>query len=77
MSLFDWVFWLLILLIAVLAYCIESGLSVRHRAMILSSILYATVAARCMMFMIDDKTSFGTGEPVAGGGSVLSDSVYG
>jgi hypothetical protein len=65
MSLFDWVFWLLILLIAVLAYCIESGVSVRHRVMILSSILSATVVAIFMMFLIDDNSSFGTGEPVA------------
>ena len=65
MSLFDRVFWLLILLIAVLAYCIESGLCVRHRAMILSSILAATVVAIFMMFLIDDNSSFGTGEPVA------------
>jgi hypothetical protein len=65
MSLFDWVFWLLILLIAVLAYCIESGLSARHRAMILSSILSATVAAIFMMFLIEDHSSFGTGDPMA------------
>jgi formylglycine-generating enzyme required for sulfatase activity len=65
MSLFDWVFWLLILLIAVLAYCIESGLSARHRALILSSILSATVAAIFMMFLIEDHSSFGTGDPMA------------
>ncbi len=68
MSLFDMIFWLLILLIAVLAYCIESGLSTRHRAMILSSILSATVAAIVMMFLIEDNSSFGTGDTVAEGG---------
>jgi hypothetical protein len=65
MSLFDWVFWLLILLIAVLAYCIESGLSARHGALILSSILSATVAAIFMMLLIEDHSPFGTGEPMA------------
>ena len=64
MSLFDMIFWLLIVLIAVLAYSIESGLSARHRTIILSSILSATVAAIFMMFLIEDHSSFGTGDPI-------------
>ena len=58
MSLFDLIFWLLIALIAVLAYSIESGLSARHRTVVLSSILSATVAAVYIMFLVEDNTSF-------------------
>lgn len=62
MSAFDIVFWLLIALIAVLAYVIESGLSARHRTLVLSSILSATGAAIFMMFWVEDNTKFATGK---------------
>ena len=63
MTAFDIIFWLLIVLIAVLAYVIESGLSARHRALVLSSILSATGAAIFMMFLVEDNSKFGTGSP--------------
>jgi len=63
MTAFDIIFWLLILLIMVLAYVIESGLSTRHRTLVLSSILSATGAAILMMFLVEDNSKFG----VAGG----------
>ncbi len=62
MTTFDIIFWLLIVLIAVLAYSIESGLSTRHRPLVLSSILSATLAAVYMMFIVEDNSKFGTGE---------------
>ena len=62
MTTFDIIFWLLIVLIAVLAYTIESGLSNRHRPLVLSSILSATLAAVYMMFLVEDNSKFGTGE---------------
>ena len=61
MTTFDIIFWLLIVLIAVLAYTIESGLSNRHRPLVLSSILSATLAAIYMMFLVEDNSKFGTG----------------
>ncbi len=64
MSLLDAIFWLLIILVAVLAYSIESGLSARHRTVILSSILSATVAAIYMMFLVEDDSEFATPDPV-------------
>ncbi len=63
MSTFDIVFWLLIVIIAVLAYTIESGLSQRHRTLVFSSILSATLAVVYMMFLVEDNSSFGTGTP--------------
>ncbi len=65
MSTLDIIFWLLIILVAVLAYAIESGLSVRHRPLVLSSIMSATLAVVYMMFIVEDNSSFGTG---SGGG---------
>jgi hypothetical protein len=65
LSLLDIVFWLLSLLIAVLAYCMEPGLCTRRRTMISSSILSATVAKLVMMSLIEDNSSFGTSEPAA------------
>lgn len=65
MTTFDIIFWLLIILIAVLAYTIESGLSARHRPLVLSSILSATLAAVYMMFLVEDNSKFGTGERMA------------
>ena len=64
MTTFDIIFWLLIVLIAVLAYTIESGLSARHRPLVLSSILSATLAAVYMMFLVEDNSKFGTGKPL-------------
>ncbi|MFY0612676.1 MAG: SUMF1/EgtB/PvdO family nonheme iron enzyme [Hyphomicrobiaceae bacterium] len=64
MTTFDIIFWLLIVLIAVLAYTIESGLSARHRPLVLSSILSATLAAVYMMFLFEDNSKFGTGKPL-------------
>lgn len=61
MSTFDIIFWLLIVLIGVLAYTIESGLSARHRPLVFSSILSATLAVIYMMFIVEDNSKFGTG----------------
>ena len=63
MSLLNIVFWLLVALIAVLAYCIESGIAARHRAVVLSSILSATLAAGYMLFLLDDNSDFGFTPP--------------
>lgn len=62
MSTFDIIFWLLIVLIGVLAYTIESGLSARHRPLVFSSILSATLAVIYMMFIVEDNSEFGTGK---------------
>ncbi|HUS98233.1 MAG TPA: SUMF1/EgtB/PvdO family nonheme iron enzyme [Hyphomicrobiaceae bacterium] len=55
----DIVFWLLIILIGALAFSIESGVAVRHRRVVLSSIFAATLAAIYMMFLGDDHSRFG------------------
>ena len=64
MSTFDIIFWVLIVLIGVLAYTIESGLSARHRPLVFSSILSATLAVIYMMFIVEDNSKFGTGKPL-------------
>lgn len=63
MTTYDMIFWLLIVLIAVLAYTIESGLSARHRTLVFSSIMSATLAVVYMMVIVDDNSRFGTGAP--------------
>jgi formylglycine-generating enzyme required for sulfatase activity len=62
MSTFDIIFWVLIILIGVLAYAIESGLSARHRTLVFSSILSATLAVIYMLFLVEDNSKFGSGE---------------
>lgn len=63
MTTYDLIFWLLIILIAVLAYTIESGLSARHRTLVFSSIMSATLAVVYMMVIVDDNSRFGAGRP--------------
>jgi formylglycine-generating enzyme required for sulfatase activity len=58
MSIFNIVFWLLIIFIAALAFAIESGLTARHRRVVLSSIFTATITAVYMMFVVEDNTAF-------------------
>ena len=57
-SLFDIAFWLMVLLVAVLAYAVESGAGSRHRGLVVSSILASTISALLMMFLVEDKSTF-------------------
>lgn len=63
MSLYDVVFWLLILLVAALAFAIESGITARHRRVVLSSIFAATITAMYMMFLVEDNSAFNIAKP--------------
>jgi len=57
-SLFDVAFWLMIALIAALAFAIESGAGSRHKSLVLSSILASTLSALMMLFLVEDKSTF-------------------
>ncbi|MCB1510190.1 MAG: formylglycine-generating enzyme family protein [Hyphomicrobiaceae bacterium] len=58
MILNDIIFWLLIALVAALAFAIESGLAARHKRVVLSSIFASILTAGYMMFMLEDNSSF-------------------
>lgn len=58
MTIYDILFWLIIVMIALLAFAIETGIAARHRRVVVSSILAATLAAVYMMFLVEDSSDF-------------------
>ncbi|MEO1693874.1 MAG: SUMF1/EgtB/PvdO family nonheme iron enzyme [Pseudomonadota bacterium] len=59
-SAFDLSFWLLIALIAAVAFGIESGVVSRHRRLVVSSLLTFSIATLMMLFLVEDNSSFAT-----------------
>ncbi|MEO0791880.1 MAG: formylglycine-generating enzyme family protein [Pseudomonadota bacterium] len=57
-SAFDIAFWLLIALIACIAFAIESGVVTRHRKMVVSSLFSSTLTALALMFLVEDNSTF-------------------
>ncbi|MEL6297621.1 MAG: formylglycine-generating enzyme family protein [Pseudomonadota bacterium] len=57
-TMFDIVFWLMIAMIATLAFAIESGVANRHRGVVVSSMLAGVISAVLMLFHVEDRTSF-------------------
>ncbi len=57
-TMFDIVFWLMIVMIAMFAFAIESGVAGRHKRIVVSSMFATVVSAVLMMFHVEDRTSF-------------------
>ncbi|MEO0729734.1 MAG: hypothetical protein AAFY64_05065, partial [Pseudomonadota bacterium] len=57
-SAFDIAFWLLIALIAAIAFGIESGVVSRHRRLVVSSLLVFSASSLMMLFLVEDNSSF-------------------
>lgn len=57
MSEYDIVFWLLIAVLAVLAYAVECGIAGQNRQLVFSTMLSVTVSAIYMMFLVEDNSS--------------------
>jgi formylglycine-generating enzyme required for sulfatase activity len=55
---FDAAFWLMVALVAALAYSIESGIAARHKRIVVSSMVVSVATAVLMMFVVDDETTF-------------------
>jgi formylglycine-generating enzyme required for sulfatase activity len=55
---FDLLFWLLIAMLAVVAYAIEAGLAVRHRSAVLGT-LFSVIGAILYIMLVGDENSFG------------------
>jgi formylglycine-generating enzyme required for sulfatase activity len=55
---FDTLFWLLIVMLAVVAYAIEAGIAVRHRTAVLST-LFSVIGAILYIMVIGDEHSLG------------------
>ena len=58
MTAFETLFWLLIVLLAVVAYAIEAGIAVRHRTAVLST-LFSVIGAILYIMVIGDEHSLG------------------
>jgi formylglycine-generating enzyme required for sulfatase activity len=56
MSNLDILFWLLVALLAGIAFAIESGAAARNRAVVLSTLISVSASVIYIMFAIDDKT---------------------
>ncbi|MFM1813827.1 MAG: hypothetical protein RLZ98_522 [Pseudomonadota bacterium] len=67
----DVLFWLLMLLVAGLAFLIEAGVTTRHRRIVLSSIASVSISALYILFILEDNSSFNFGPrpgPLGNGG---------
>jgi formylglycine-generating enzyme required for sulfatase activity len=60
MGQFDILFWLLVALLGGVAFAIEAGAASRHRKVVLCTLFSVAASVLYMMFMVDDKTTFGT-----------------
>lgn len=58
MTAFDTLFWLLIVMLAVVAYAIEAGIAVRHKTAVLST-LFSVIGAILYIMVIGDEHSLG------------------
>ncbi len=58
MTAFDTLFWLLIVMLAVVAYAIEAGIAVRHRTAVLST-LFSVIGTILYIMVIGDEHSLG------------------
>lgn len=57
-SAFDAAFWLMVALVALLAYSVESGIAARHKRVVVSSMLVTIATAILMTFVVKDETTF-------------------
>jgi len=57
LSEYDILFWLLIAVLAVLAYAVESGIASQNRHLVFTTMLSVTVSAVYIMFLVEDKSS--------------------
>ncbi len=58
MTAFDTLFWLLIVMLAVVAYAIEAGIAVRHRSAVLTT-LFSVIGAIFYIMVLGDENSLG------------------
>lgn len=58
MTAFDTLFWLLIVMLAVVAYAIEAGVAVRHRVVVLST-LFSVIGTIVYIMVFTDENSLG------------------
>lgn len=58
MNAFDTLFWLLIVMLAVVAYAIEAGIAVRHRMAVLTT-LFSVIGAIFYIMVLGDENSLG------------------
>jgi formylglycine-generating enzyme required for sulfatase activity len=62
---FDTLFWLLIVMLAVVAYAIEAGLATRHRTAVLGT-MFSVIGAILYIMLIGDDNSFGRARATPG-----------
>jgi formylglycine-generating enzyme len=63
MTEYDLLFWLSILLIAVLAYAVESGVANQNRRLVFSTMLSVTLTSLYIMFLVEDNSSLDFAKP--------------